>query len=424
MTLALSDVESNVTAHEVKILNPCKTVDHKLTDFQGELKKRDNTDYEKIEKSIKKHGFSFPFFVWVNNGINYVLDGHGRLGALQRMVARGEQVPALPVVYVECKNEAEAKEILLKLNSHYGTMTADSVHEFLGDIKIDFNDIALPEGFLDLTIPFEEIKTTEEEETLETIEDAPADSQAGQVYELGPHRLLCGDATNKDDIQKLMQGIKADAVFTDPPYGMNLDSDYSSMKTNIQFSKDKGKCSGNKYEQGFVDDFKPELIKTVFENFGYCKEIFLWGADYFAELIENKNAGSWIVWDKRLEENADKGFGSNFELCWSKTRHKREIARVKWFGLFGTEQEFDKKRHHPTQKPTKLAIWFLDKWTKENNIIVDLYGGSGSTLIACAQLNRICYTMELDPHYCDVIRKRWTKWAKQNGVEIGSGGLE
>ena len=102
-----------------------------ITEFQGGLKVRDNTDYEKIEKSIRKHGFSFPFFIWKKGKINYCLDGHGRIGALQRMVAGGESLPPLPVVYIKCKDEAEAKEILLKLNSTYGHMTAESVKEFL-----------------------------------------------------------------------------------------------------------------------------------------------------------------------------------------------------------------------------------------------------------------------------------------------------
>lgn len=122
---------------------------HELTEFQGELKERSAGDVEKIIKSIKKHGFSFPFFVWKNDGKNNVLDGHGRIKALQQMAAAGEEIPPLPCVYISAKNEAEAKEKLLKLNSQYGHMTADSVAAFLGDIKIDFEEIALPSGVID-----------------------------------------------------------------------------------------------------------------------------------------------------------------------------------------------------------------------------------------------------------------------------------
>lgn len=119
-----------------------------LTEFQGNLKKRNDADIEKITKSIKKHGFSFPFFVWPHDGINHVFDGHGRLLALKRMRAQGVEIPPLPVSYIDADNEAEAKELLLKLNSQYGSMSTESVAEFLDDIEIDFSDIALPAGYL------------------------------------------------------------------------------------------------------------------------------------------------------------------------------------------------------------------------------------------------------------------------------------
>ncbi len=135
-------IEINCTGSDTIQLN-------ELTEFQGELKERSAGDVEKIIKSIKKHGFSFPFFVWKNDGKNNVIDGHGRFKALQQMAAAGEEIPALPCVYISAKNEAEAKEKLLKLNSQYGHMTADSVAAFLGDLKLDFEEIALPSGVID-----------------------------------------------------------------------------------------------------------------------------------------------------------------------------------------------------------------------------------------------------------------------------------
>ena len=152
------------------------------------------------------------------------------------------------------------------------------------------------------------------------------------------------------------------------------------------------------------------MITTIFKNFDYCKEIFIWGIDYFAEHIEDKNNGSWFVWDKRVDENFDKMYGSCFELCYSKNKHKREIIRVRWASVFGTEKEFDHKRHHPTQKPILLSENFVKKYSKENNTIIDLYLGSGSTLIAAEKLNRKCYGMELDEKYCDVIINRWEQF--------------
>ena len=404
---------------------------NEITDFQGDLKERSAGDMEKIKKSIKKHGVAFPIFIWQTeeNGetINYCLDGHCRTRALREMAAAGEQIPPLPVDYIHAETEAEAKELLLKLNSQYGHMTADSVASFLGDIKIDFDELALPDGVLDLG-KLEPEETKDDVEAPAVDEDGEPDSQPGEMYELGNSILLCGDSTNPEDVARLMGSEKADVVFSDPPYGMGLDTDYSDMENE---NSTLGKKKGKRYAAGHVDTFTPELITTVFKNFGYCKEIFLWGADYYAEMLENKNEGSWIVWDKRSNEwdkdtteTFDKMFGSCFELCWSKAKHKRDIARVKWAGVYGTETEFDKKRFHPTQKPIKLIKYFLSRYAKENEVIVDLYGGSGSTLIAAEELDMRARVMELDPHYCDVIRKRWTKWAQENGRKVGSGGLE
>ena len=106
-------------------------------------------------------------------------------------------------------------------------------------------------------------------------------------------------------------------------------------------------------------------------------------------------------------------------MCWSKNKHKREIARIKWAGIFGMEKEHDKKRVHPTQKPMLLTEWFFNKWGKGLSIIVDLYLGSGSTLIACEKTNRICYGMELDTKYCDVIIERWEQFTGQKAKKCG-----
>ena len=217
-----------------------------------------------------------------------------------------------------------------------------------------------------------------------------------------------------------MNGNKADMVFTDPPYGMNLDTYYSSMKSEIF----KGGIGGKKYDAGKVDEFHPEMINAVLSI--PAKEVFMWGADYFAELLPNKNDGSWIVWDKRANGNnddaedcsSDKMYGSCFELCWSKQKHKRDIARVKWAGIFGMSSQDQNKRFHPTQKPLELCGWFLKRYSKENENIIDLFGGSGSTLIACEQLDRNCYMMELDPHYVDVIIARWEQFTGKKAVLI------
>ena len=125
-----------------------------------------------------------------------------------------------------------------------------------------------------------------------------------------------------------------------------------------------------------------------------------------------------IVWDKRKESQAD-AIGSEFELIWSKAKHKRRMLRHDWFGFLSSQNSKDAQhRVHPTQKPVTLLVDIIDQWGKECNVIVDLYGGSGSTLIACEQLNRVCYMCELDPKYCDVIVKRWENFTGNKAKKI------
>ena len=410
----------------------CETKDyldwHNITEFQGGLKIRDEADIEKAKTSILKYGWSFPFFVWVSGKTNYCLDGHARIKVLKALEEEGYLIPELPVVYIQAKNKTEAKQKLLRLNSNFGHFTKESVLEFASDIDLNFDEIALPDSVIDFT-DAEEPQETEGDDEVPEVEEK-AVSQRGEMYELGNSLLMCGDSTSAEDVARLMGGEKADMVFSDPPYGMRLDTDYSKMNgsdKNIEFKQRKKVVGGKTYNkvEGDNEDFKPELINTFFENFPDVREMFLWGADYYAELLEDKNNGSWVVWDKREEnEQFDKMFGSMFELCWSKNKHKREIARVRWCGVFGTEQEFDHKRYHPTQKPIKLVEWFLNRYSNENDLVVDLYGGSGSTLIGCEEKGLKSRVMELDPKYCDVIRRRYTKWANENNRPITSGCLE
>lgn len=344
---------------------------------------------------------------------NIILAGHTRLKALQE----------LGYTETECIRYSGLTEEQKKKYRLLSNKTGEKAEWDLEKLKMELADLDFGDfdfGF-DLPEDEEEVEIVE----VELPEEVETRCKLGDVWQLGEHRLICGDSTDVNVIDRLMDGVKANMVFTDPPYGMNLDADYSEMKNHLDFAKEKGFTGGKKYEQGRVDEFHPEMIDAVFAI--DADEMFLWGADYFAELLPNKNNGSWIVWDKRANGNddvaedysSDKMYGSCFELCWSKKKHKRDIARVKWAGVFGTEQEFDHKRYHPTQKPINLAGWFLGRYSKEGQNIVDLFGGSGSTLIACEQLNRKCYMAELDEHYCDVIIQRWENFTGKEAVLIG-----
>jgi len=377
-----------------------------LIPYINNSRKHSDDQVTQIAASIKEFGWTNPILVDGDNGI---IAGHGRI-----MAAKKLGMTEVPVIELAHLSKEQRKALIiadnkLALNSDWDSNLLAIELKDLQDLGFDLNLTGFNgDELANLLKPEQVDGLTDEDSVPEALEEPK--TKLGDIYKLGNHRLMCGDSTSIDAIDKLMNGDKADVVFTDPPYGMFLNADYSGAKSSLGFFKEKGVKGGKKYDNviGDHDDFTPELINTVFASFGYCKEIFLWGADYYAELLPNKNDGSWVVWDKRLDESADKMYGSTFELCWSKAKHKRMMARVKWAGIFGTEKEFDRKRHHPTQKPVNLVSWFFDYFSlKDKKNVVDLYGGSGSTLIAAEKSGKNSYVMELDPKYCDVIVKRW-----------------
>ena len=373
---------------------------------------RKKQNITKVVNSIKEFGFQQPIVV---DKKNIIIVGHSRYEAGKEL-----GLDKVPVIIADL-SPVKAKAYRIadnRINQDSEWDFSKLTLEFKDISKLDFNldSLGFEKNELDDLI-IDEVKGFTDDDAVPDKPKKPK-SKLGEIYQLGHHRLMCGDSTKEEDVNKLMNGQKADMVFTDPPYGMFLNTDYSVLKSSSKFSKKKKINPSKKHNRvlGDNEDFKSELITSVLNNFKYCNEIFLWRADYYSEYINNKNNGSWIVWDKRLEESADKMYGSCFELCWSKTKHKRNIARVKWAGIFGTEKEFDRKRHHPTQKPIDLVLWFFKKYEGKN--IVDVYGGSGSTLIACEKTNRNCYMMELDPIYVDVIIKRWEDYTGKSSKKI------
>ena len=227
-----------------------------------------------------------------------------------------------------------------------------------------------------------------DDDAVPEVPDNPV-SKLGDIWELGNHRVMCGDSTSIDTVDLLMNGQKADMVFTDPPYGMRLDTDYSKMGTTT-----------TKYKQiiGDDNDFNAEVIFRVIQS----PIFYLWGADYYSDSIPLYKDGSYFVWSKAQSEEENSVFGSRFELCWRYPKRKKEV----WF-VRGINQSKERLGEHPTQKPTELATRSIELETKHLNNVVDLFGGSGSTLIACEKTGRVSYNIELDPKYVDVIINRW-----------------
>lgn len=372
--------------------------------YKNNAKKHSETQIANVAESIKQFGWAQPIVLDSNKEI---IIGHCRYLAAQRLGM--QEVPCL-IVDLSAEKVKKLRNLDNKLNE------SEWDFDLLKDdiLGLDFD------GFdIDWGIEEEHITDIVEDDAPEADEQNEPITQLGDIWQLGEHRLMCGDSTDAGAVEKLMNGAQADMILSDPPYGMCLDTDFSGAVGSLGSLGRKGGTRGNKYDKviGDNDDFSPELIKTFFNNFS-CKEVFLFGADYFAELLPHKNDGSWLVWDKRKESQAD-AIGSEFELIWSKEKHKRRMLRHDWFGFLSSQNAKDaQNRVHPTQKPVTLLADIIKQWGGGCDIIVDLYGGSGSTLIACEQLNRKCYTMELDPKYCDVIIKRWEELTGKKAVKI------
>ncbi len=363
-----------------------KTEYRKLSD----LKKLPNNprtitreDMQKLKASIKKFWVleARPLILSNRTGELVIIGWNMRYEACIEL-----GIEEVPTNLIEGLSEEDEREIIIRDNVNNGEWDMEALAN-------EWSDDPLGEWWVDISFSVEE--PTAEEDDFDPIPPEIPFTVPWDLYEIGEHRLLCGDSTNIDDVNKLMNGDKADMVFTDPPYGMFLDTEYAVTD----------KVKWKKYDKVIWDneDFKPELINTIFACFSYCKEIFLWGADYYAELLIEKNKWSWIVWDKKME-SLDASIWSWFELCWSKQKHKRELLRILWSWF--TAKEKNETRVHPTQKPIELCSWFIQNHSDKNNTIIDLFWWSGSTMVACHQLNRKCYGMELDPKYCDVIVNR------------------
>lgn len=376
--------------------------------YKNNAKLHPEEQIQQIKNSILEFGFNDPLALWHDT----IVEGHGRLLAAQELGYK-----ELPVIRLDDLSDEQRKAYTLAHNKL--TMNSDFDLDILTAELDDITDIDMSDFGFDLDFNTDEPAEVVEDDYDEEPPEEPK-AKLGDIYQLGRHRLMCGDSTDKAVIDKLMDGVKADMVLSDPPYGMNLDTDFSTIKGSMKSLGRKNHTEGNKYEKviGDNEDFKPELITTFFANFEYVKEMFLFGADYFAELLPDKNKGSWLVWDKRKESQAD-AIGSEFELIWSRNKHKRRMLRHDWFGFLSSENGADaRNRVHPTQKPITLLVDIVNQWGKDANVIIDLYGGSGSTLIACEQLNRKCYMCELDPHYVDVIIDRWEKFTGQKAVKL------
>lgn len=373
--------------------------------------KHPSDQIERLAKILEYQGFRYP--VKVSNRSGFVTSGHGRIEA-----AKLKGWTHVPVSYQDYDDDDQEYLDVQSDNAiaSWSELDLSGINADLESIgPFDLDLLGIKDFVLE---PSEKYAGCDEDEVPEPKESI---AKLGDVWQLGKHRLMCGDSTDIGAVERLMNGEKADMVFTDPPYGMDLDADYSKMHKQVaadSTAKAKAGSKGSKWKNVEGDDepFDPNFILGYFNN---ISEIFLWGGDYYCDKLP---IGTFIVWDKNNgSEGADKMIGNAYEMAWSKQKHKKVMARIFGRGTFG----HDKVKVHPTQKPVQLAEWFFERWGKDTKTVIDLYGGSGSTLIACEKTSRRCFMMEIDPHYVDVIIARWEKYTgkeayllKEDGKQI------
>lgn len=391
-----------------------------IEEFQGSLKKRTKKDINNIITSIEKYGFSFPFFIWNGTGHNLCLDGHGRIQALCEMRKKGIDLPLFPVCYIEAKDEAEAKQKLLRLNSSYGTMTMDSVLEFMGDLELDSDELCLPNG---KQIEFDtNIEISEQDNDMP---DEPSDElqkkwnvELGQVWQCGNHRIGCGSSDDKNFVLKVLDGAIPSCVFTDPPYGVSI-GDKNKFLNEFQKS---GKVVTNIENDTMSTEDLFILLKNIFT---ITKEICAEDCTYFLTAPQGGDLGLMMMMMK------DSGLPIRHVLMWKKNSPTFSMGRLDYDyahepilltwgnkhkkvmkGMFKTSVwEVDKPKKcdlHPTMKPVELYINAYLNNSDDGDVVYEPFSGSGTALLASEKTNRKCRAIELDPKYVSVALERWS----------------
>ena len=377
-----------------------------LKPYKNNAKIHTKEQIEQIKNSIEKFGMNDPIGIWGKD--NIIVEGHGRLEALKQL-----GIEEVDCIRLDHLTDEERKAYTLAHNKL--TMNTDFNFEILESELEEINDIDMAEfGF---ELDFEELEPEIVEDEIPDVPEKPK-AKLGDIYQLGNHRLMCGDSTSEEDVAKLMNGVKADMVFTDPPYN----ADYSSRVDKTRRKPWGGILNDNMTHEAF-DDFLIDLNSTIYTNIkdgasGY--ECMDW--KHYSQLEkcfkEAFNQKSMIVWNKNYF-----GLGTYY-----RTKHELIIFGIKgnkintWNANHNEMDVWDEDREklsnyeHPTQKPISIPARAIKNSSNENEIILDIFGGSGSTLMACEQLNRKCYMMELDPKYIDVIIERWENYTGEKAV--------
>jgi len=392
-----------------------------LVPFQGNLKSLSEEDYRKLRHEIIERGFSEPISIWQSEGKNYILNGHQRLRALQQMEQEGWKIPHVPVSLIFASSFKEAKMKLLSLASQYGKVEGQGLYEFMTESEIILDDLV--ESYRFPEINFDDFKAEFFDDPARAPgcdeEDVPAQpaepkTRRGDLYQLGPHRILCGDATVLSDLEKLMDGKKADMVLVDPPYNV----DYVG-KTKDALTIQNDRMDGASFYQFLYDAFSNLLLQTKSGGAIYVAHADTEGANFRRALVDS----GWLlkqclVWVKQTLVMGRQDYHWRHEPIlygWAPGEAHQWFSDRKQT----TVLEFDKpnrNEEHPTMKPVPLFEYLIGNSSQKGELVLDTFLGSGTTLIACEKSGGICYGVEMDPRYVDVIVERWEKYTGKKAI--------
>ena len=358
-----------------------------------------------IVSSIKEFGFTNPVLI---DKESMIIAGHGRVMAANKL-----KLSKIPTICLDHLTEAQKKAYIiadnrLALNAGWDDDMLKVELEELNDLEFDISLLGFEDNEIESLLS-EPTEGLTDEDAVPDLPEEPT-TKLGDLWILGEHRLLCGDSTSIDAVDKLMDGNKADMVFTDPPYGVSYQS---NMRTKSE-----------KFDVLTNDDQLLD-ITPIIEVFS-TGWVFIWTTwKVIDKWIDNTSAFGYpnnvVIWSKGGGGIGDlkKTFSTDYEMALVWNRGNQLCGK-----RIGSVWKVDKDKaidyKHPTQKPVALAVEAFDKTTKHGQSILDLFLGSGSTLIAAEKTNRKCYGMELDPKYCDVIIQRWEEFTG-NKAELSNG---
>jgi DNA modification methylase len=362
-----------------------------LIPYAANSRTHSDAQVAQISASIKEFGWASPILI---DGDNTIIAGHGRL-----LAARKLGLGTVPAIILDHLTKAQQRALViadnqLALNAGWDMDMLKAEIEDLNLENFDINLLGFDEKFLDGLLEPEPTDGLTDEDAVPEVPETPK-TVLGDVWVLGNHRLMCGDSTSIDDINKLMVGVYPDLIHTDPPYGMNAVSKSSVLKKN--------------YKTDILGDDNPDVAKDAFHLiyglYPNAKQIW-WGANYYCSILPDSEC--WLVWDK----NNGGSDQTDCELAWANFR-----SVVRQFTMASEKTN----RVHPTQKPVALMEWIIKRFNLSANTIADYFGGSGSTLIAAEKHGIQSFIMEFDPKFSDVIIKRWQDFTGKKAVHAETG---